>query len=612
MVYSQDGNEDETVIKEITYTVPWTFDESSQWVVTAFVNNQWINAMSAGLFDKSKTDERRIVPYLAEDYPILSNNDHVWTVKLKPDIMFSTGHTLTADDVVFTYQVAMTPEINRISGSVFHPTVLADYLKSNASIKVIDETTVEFTFEKIAPTIYSILQLNIIELDLFAELYTDCKNGISSSCEWSSVDGQFAMSAGPYKLDKIDPNNESVTLVRNEHYSLSEKVWADKINFEFIEKTEDAKIALKSNMTDILAPQFLYTKSDFEGINGINISQVSYKNVQEVWLNHKHPYYGSGILIPDGTGASDNDNIQAVYLRQAMSHALDRQKIIDTIADGLGTPAASPWAPGVDGYDPSILPQEFSIDIAKESMVKAGFSYSSISDANGDGDYGDAGDTTFFDINYLLPWNFSTPQRVEWAKLYVQDLTKIGIGIKSFNEESWDVIGPRTFGYREGEFIPLYENDGYDVLFVGLVWTDLELPVDVYGVTGACDSDEGCSFLNYKNATILELYKELSNEFDQTKIQDLIRRFQLALKHELPTIPILHQMSDIAYNAELQNINFDALEGTELEWDKVYKKSWVIEKSDDGDSPLRIFNLEFLLLVLVSLSLYRKRREQIV
>src|SRR5690625_7591271 len=53
-----------------------------------------------------RDDDLEVVNDLAESYAIDEDDNKIWTVKLRDDVTFSDGETLTAEDVVFTFETA--------------------------------------------------------------------------------------------------------------------------------------------------------------------------------------------------------------------------------------------------------------------------------------------------------------------------------------------------------------------------------------------------------------------------------------------------------------------------------------------------------------------------
>ena len=58
-----------------------------------------------------KVNEKQdIVPDLATGLPVFSDDKLTMTVKIRKDAKFTDGTPLTADDVVFTYNIALSPD----------------------------------------------------------------------------------------------------------------------------------------------------------------------------------------------------------------------------------------------------------------------------------------------------------------------------------------------------------------------------------------------------------------------------------------------------------------------------------------------------------------------
>ncbi len=62
-----------------------------------------------------------------------------------------------------------------------------------------------------------------------------------------------------------------------------------------------------------------------------------------------------------------------VAVRKALSEAIDRQTIIDTVLQGQGTPAYGLFPPGLSAYDPSFNPFPYNPDATKQELAAAGY-----------------------------------------------------------------------------------------------------------------------------------------------------------------------------------------------------------------------------------------------
>ena len=62
----------------------------------------------------------------------------MWTFKIRPGVKFHNGQTLTADDVVYTYQLHTNPKGSANALSAFAGVLIP------SGVKKVDDSTVEF------------------------------------------------------------------------------------------------------------------------------------------------------------------------------------------------------------------------------------------------------------------------------------------------------------------------------------------------------------------------------------------------------------------------------------------------------------------------------------
>ena len=62
-------------------------------------------------------------------------------------------------------------------------------------------------------------------------------------------------------------------------------------------------------------------------------------------------------------------------MRQALSHAVDKDTLIKTIFAGLAIPAKNPFPPSIWSYNDAIKPYEYNPEKAKKMLTEAGFDF---------------------------------------------------------------------------------------------------------------------------------------------------------------------------------------------------------------------------------------------
>jgi hypothetical protein len=88
----------------------------------------------------------------------------------------------------------------------------------------------------------------------------------------------------------------------------------------------------------------------------------------------QHPVFGTGVDTPLGQQDPTRAAEAARYVRQAMSHLVPRQNIIDTITAGYGSPGlTTPITKVTAGYDDALTPYSYDVTLAKSLLAAAGY-----------------------------------------------------------------------------------------------------------------------------------------------------------------------------------------------------------------------------------------------
>lgn len=112
-------------------------------------------------------------------------------------------------------------------------------------------------------------------------------------------------------------------------------------------------------------------------------------------------------------------------VRRAMTHAFDRQRIIDNIFVGLGSVSTGPFAPGSPNADPNVAPIPFDLDRARALLAEAGWT-----DTNGDGLVDrelHPGDGKRSPFEFRLSFSVGQKETDATVKIFADDLSKIGV-----------------------------------------------------------------------------------------------------------------------------------------------------------------------------------------
>ncbi|HDX8595614.1 TPA: ABC transporter substrate-binding protein [Aeromonas dhakensis] len=232
-----------------------------------------------------------------------------WLIRLKPDLKFSNGAPLTAEDVAFTYNSAA-----KGGGKID--------MGNFVSAKVLSPTEVAITLSAPQSTFVNVLgSLGIVsKRDYDAKAYA-----------------QKPVGAGPYRLVSFLPGQQLV-VEANPYYAGGNNDFK-RLVFVFIDE-ESAYAAAQSSQLDVvrIAPSLAPTVP------------ASLK----LWVRQSVENRGIVFPIPPAGGKDakgypiGNDVTSDVAVRRAINYAIDRQLLADQLLEGHAIPAYSaveglPW-----------------------------------------------------------------------------------------------------------------------------------------------------------------------------------------------------------------------------------------------------------------------------
>lgn len=293
--------------------------------------NEIVNTM---MFEALTTHDEndQLVGLLAESY---TNIDPLtWEFKLRPDVLFSDGTPLTAEDVEFTYEQLILNEAAASPHRTFMSTI--------ASVDVVDPLTLRITTTQ--PDV-------MLPLRVF-----DITGSVVSKAHFESVGAEnfdsSPVGTGPYKLVEWVPDSH-ISFTVNEHY------WGDKPAYEnlvirFLPDNAARVAALLAGEVDLISNLPPARIEEVENAEGLSVLSA--------------PGTRAHYLIMDSTQPPFDD----VRVRQAVSYAIDREGLVNAIQLGYGTPVATIFIPQTFGNDGSVQPV-YDPERARELLAEAGY-----------------------------------------------------------------------------------------------------------------------------------------------------------------------------------------------------------------------------------------------
>ena len=279
----------------------------------------------------------KVVPGLAEKYEI-SDDQLTWTFHLRDGLKWSDGSALTADDFVYSWQRLVDPSV----AAPYAQTVLGmvegyddaigrpdadgnttvDPDPTKLKVEAPDEKTLIVHMAK--PTPY------FDKLAAFVSLSSVKKDVVEANPDGWSIDPKTYISTGPFKLTGWEPGSY-LMFEKNENY------WdADSI------KLDGIKCLL---MQDQNATFSAYESGDALMIKDVPTQEIT--TLKDRSDFHIDPILGTYYLDLNTT----LDEFKDPKVREALSLALDRKYISETITAGTYTPASGFVSEGVTDWN---------------------------------------------------------------------------------------------------------------------------------------------------------------------------------------------------------------------------------------------------------------------
>ena len=417
-------------------------------------------------------DSLELIGHIATSWKI-SDDGLTITYQMRDDVVFSDGNKLTAHDLVFSYEFAMTEAIAA-------PRQRAYYRKIK-SVKALTDYSVEFVF--IEPYYNSLLMSGTMEImpKHFYEGYLKMPQKYNES-------KGILLGSGPYRLKEPSswsPDKGVVELVRNERYWGTVSPPYKRLLWKIIENDSATLTTFRNGELDVYSARPLeYNKL----LNDKALMRRAY-NFEYMPPINGYFYIGWNQKRKDKATLFSDKRV-----RQAMTYLTDRKKIIDEVYLGYGELAVSPFNPQSKQHDKKIVPRAYDVDKAKKILKEAGFE-----DRDGDGVVENTqGQKLEFEL--VFPNNNEDIKRLV---LLLKDLyAKAGIILKPKATE-WPVMLETT------------ETRDYDAMMLG--WTSV-VESDLYQIFHSSQiEDKGDNFVNYKNVKLDKCIDEARSTVDKNK-----------------------------------------------------------------------------------------------
>ncbi|KKO55564.1 ABC transporter substrate-binding protein [Paenibacillus sp. DMB20] len=417
-----------------------------------------------GLFEAGENSE--LVPAIAESYKI-SKDGLTYTFAIRKGIKFHDGSDLTAEDVKYSYE-----KLSGLNGK--EP--LSSKFAAIAEINTPDDHTVVV---KLKEKDAAFLAANIVAI---------------VPKDYEEQSGK-PIGAGPFKFVSYTPGQQLILEKNGNFYDQERKPSLDRVEFKIMPDPNASVLALQSGDIDMIPG--ISAQGALQLGDGFQIVSGPQNMVQLMALNN--------------TVKPLND----VKVRQAINHAIDKDVIIQTVAEGGGVKLGSNMSPAMKMYYQEGLEDRYQPDAEKAKMLLK-----------------EAGYDNGFKLTITVPSNYAF--HVDTAQVIAEQLKAVGIeaSIKQIEWSSW--------------LEDVYNNAKYEATIIGLTGK-----IDPHEVLGRYETKYSKNFFKFSNAEFDDLVNRGRLEIDESKRAELYKQAQTVLADQAAAVFIMDPSRSVAMKGSL-------------------------------------------------------------
>jgi peptide/nickel transport system substrate-binding protein len=436
-------------------------------------------------------------PELAKSWEV-SADKKTYTFHLRTDVYWTDSTEVTADDVLFTFQLQKNKDIGWSGGSS------KDYI---AEVKKLDDSTVVFIFNRVY--LYQLMDIN--EGVILPE---HILNHLTPEEIKSAPFSQMLVSDGPYRLKSWIPN-QYLELEANKLFYDSSVPNIKSIVFKIVPDKYQLLDQLKTgevHFVEGIAPKEIASSDDND--SGIVFQHFPYLQYVQIFWNMKKPLF------------------QDVRIRKAMTLAIDRQALVDFLLAGYGQVCRGPIHPQLWAYNPNVEDVRYDAEEAKALLRDCGWK---------DRDNNDYLEKDGQDLSFTLMTNIGSETK-EDAQVMIQEMLK-KIGVKVVIQRfEWSVFVDRVVA-RD-----------FDAVLMSMMSAT---KVDLFPAWhSSMSGPDGFNLSCYSNPEVDRLLETARALADQEEAKKLWYRFQDIISRDVPGTFLWVPERVVGLDKRIRNVRF--------------------------------------------------------
>lgn len=296
-------------------------------------NDAFTTSILSNIFDTLvyRDADLDLVPGLATEWTLL--DDTTWELKLREGITFHNGEAFDAEDVKFTLERPLNPDLG---------SPLAGRFAVIAGVDIIDALTVH-----VRTTIpYPLLPARLSEWFVLPKDYVEATD--------PAVLAEQPVGTGAYMFQSWTRDDRLVLTANPDYWRGAPSIAS--VTFRPIPELSTRVAALQSGEVDIAVNIPAFQAAELDADPNLEIRDVPSTFFQYVAL--------------DGT---KNEVLADVRVRQAIQYATNVPEIVEFLFAGNALQIAVPLAFGTFGLDETIEPYPYDPDRARALLAEAGY-----------------------------------------------------------------------------------------------------------------------------------------------------------------------------------------------------------------------------------------------
>ncbi len=412
---------------------------------------------------------------LAEKWKVFNGNKRI-VFTLRKNIKWHDGTPFTAEDVKFTFDAIVNP-LSDI------PRERKKALEVVKSVKVMSNNVIKFDFANSVPEpekrfLFKILPQHVFKKPVISKMTKFAKTPVGT---------------GYFQFVRETKNKDVILKAFNDHYLGGPNI--QQITMRYQPEVSLLVQSLILNAIDLMIevpPQKIT-----EIANTGKFSILPYNSLTFAFFGYNF----------------DNPVLRIKEVRQAMTFALDRQKMLDDIYFSRGEVISGPFSPASWGYNPDVEPRGYNLQKAKDLLKSAG-----LRDSDGDGIVEYKGKPVKLILK--IPLYSGNEGGLSVCLRFQNHLKSIGIDVKLEHRE--------IVKWKE----EVKENHDFDIVFAEWLFDNSS---NIYSLFHSSENGKtGDNFISYKSAKVDSLLQVFSNTINQEVRRRINYELHRILNDDLP------------------------------------------------------------------------------